>query len=129
MPDSILVDTSAWIEALRPEGDKAVRQRVRAVIEDGTAVFCDMVRLELWNGARGEQEQSYLRALEQDLNNLPTTEEVWDRVRELARECRRSGLTVPATDLLVIACADHHGAEILHRDKHFEQVREVSSTR
>lgn len=129
MPISILVDTSAWIEALRPEGDETIRRRVRAVVEDGTAVFCDMVRLELWNGAEGEQEQSYLQALEQDLHNLPTTEEVWDRVRELARECRRCGLTIPATDLLIFACADHHGAEILHRDKHFEQVREVSSGR
>lgn len=122
MPLVVLVDTSAWIEALRLEGDEAVRREVRVAIEDGVAVFCDLVLLELWNGARGQRERKYLASLERELETLPTTEEVWERARELARECRQSGITVPATDLLIAACAATHGASLLHRDRHFEEI-------
>lgn len=50
--ERFLVDTSAWIETLRANGDAAVRARVRELAVDDRAVLCDMVRVELWNGAR-----------------------------------------------------------------------------
>ena len=127
MPRPVLIDSSAWIEALRPDGEEDLRREVRALIEDGAAVFCDLVLLELWNGARGEAEQRYLESLEEELETLPTTAEVWRRSRELARSCRTAGLTVPATDLLVASCAAHHGASLLHRDRHFDRIREAVS--
>lgn len=127
MPERVLIDTSAWIEALRPEGDEAVLQKVRDLLEDGAAVFCDLVLLELWNGARGSRERQYLGELERELQTLPTTDEVWERSRDLARRCRRKGLTVPATDLLIAACAHHHSAFLLHRDDHFDRIREAMS--
>ena len=48
---ALLVDTSAWIHFLRPEGDVAVRARVDAALRSGTARWCPVVRLELWNGS------------------------------------------------------------------------------
>lgn len=125
MPQGILIDTSAWVEALRIHGDEPTRREVQLALEEGTAVFCDMVRLELWIGAQGERERRYLSALEGELECLPTTGEVWERSRDLARRGRRAGLTVPATDLLIAACALHHGARLLHRDRHFEQIQEL----
>lgn len=122
MGRAVLIDTSAWIEALRPNGDQGIRQRVRLAVEEGVAVFCDLVLLELWVGARGEPERRYLAALERELECLPTTPDVWRRSRELARHCRREGLTVPATDLLIASCAAHHQAGLLHRDRHFEKI-------
>lgn len=129
MAKPVLIDTSAWIEALRPEGDEAVRREARIALEDGAAVFCDLVLLELWNGARGPRERKYLKELERELDTLPSTDEVWERSRELARRCRREGLTIPATDLLIAACAEHHGAALLHRDDHFDQIREATAQR
>lgn len=125
MPKRVLIDTSAWIEALRPEGDETVRREVRSLLEDGVAVFCDLVLLELWNGARGARERQYLEQLERELPTLPTTGEVWERSRDLARRCRRKGLTIPATDLLIAACAEHHGSPLLHRDDHLDLIRET----
>lgn len=124
---AVLIDTSAWIEALRPEGDEAVRREVRAALEDGAAVFCDLVRLELWNGARGARERKYLEELERELATLATTDEVWRRARDLAHRCRSQGLTLPATDLLIAACAQHHGAALLHRDDHFDRISEATA--
>jgi predicted nucleic acid-binding protein len=122
VPGPVLVDTSAWIEALRPQGDERMRREVRSAVEDGVAVFCDLVLLELWNGSGGDAERRYLSALERELRCLPTTAEVWRHSRELAIRCRGAGLSVPATDLLIAACAAHHGVALLHRDRHFDQI-------
>jgi predicted nucleic acid-binding protein len=90
--ERILVDTSAWIHALRRDGDASVRDLVRAATVEGHAVFCDMVLLELWNGAHGAAEQRLLRELERDLEKVPTPPEVWEAAAALARTCRAAGV-------------------------------------
>ena len=117
-----LIDTSSWIHSLRPDGDAVVASRVRAALETGDAAWCAMVRLELWNGARGEREKAVLREMEATLLDLEITADVWQLAMELARKARDNGLTVPATDLLLAACARHHGAELEHADSHFNQI-------
>jgi predicted nucleic acid-binding protein len=114
-----LIDTSAWIHALRPDGNRQISDRVRALLESGEAAWCPMVRLELWNGARGEQEKRVLRDLERHLPDLEATSSVWNLAVALAQRARTQGQTAPATDLLICACAQHHGVEIEHDDEHF----------
>jgi predicted nucleic acid-binding protein len=75
VPQPVLIDGSVWVEVLRPGGDEALRREVRTLVAEGAAVFCDLVLLELWNGARGEAEQRYLASLEEELESLPTTAE------------------------------------------------------
>lgn len=117
-----LVDTSAWIEALRPEGDRDVRRAVEEATRDGDAVLCDMVLVELWAGARGKREQDAIARLEADLEVLTIGTDVWREACVLARTCRAAGVTVPATDLVIAACAAHHRVGLLERDQHFTQV-------
>lgn len=127
MSDSqrFLIDTSAWIETLRKSGEPAIRARVSDLTADDRAVLCDMVRVELWNGARGAGDYSLLRELEEQVEVVPTTPEVWDLARDFARLARGKGLTVPATDLLIAACAEHHGLGLVHHDAHFEKLAEI----
>ncbi len=47
---------------------------------------------------------------------------VWEAAVELARACRRKGVTLPATDLLIAACADYHSLGLLHHDRHFDEI-------
>lgn len=122
----VLVDTSAWVEALRRDGNGAIRDAVGAATRDGRVVFCEMVLLELWNGARGDAERRVLRALESDLVTLPTTPDVWRLAREMGEACRRQGITVPATDLLIAAFAQHHALDLLHNDRHFPLIASVT---
>ena len=117
-----LVDTSAWIEALRSDGDPELRSTVFELTREGHAVLCDMVRLELWNGARGASEHRMLRDLEAELDYAETSNEVWNLATDLARKCRHKGLTVPATDLLIAACARHHRLDLIHADRHFDEI-------
>ena len=78
--------------------------------------------LELWNGVRGDYEKKRLKQLEQEMICLPTTSSVWEKARLLARLCRENGVTAPATDVLVVACARTHEVTIEHQDAHFAAI-------
>ena len=122
-----LIDTSSWVEALRRQGDEGVRERVHKLLVEGQAAWCDIVLLELWNGARGEYEKKRLGQLEQEMICLPTTSSVWEKGRSLARLCRRNGVTAPATDLLIVACARVHEVDIEYQDAHFAAILELKN--
>lgn len=123
----VLVDTSSWIHLLRPDGDAAVRQRVEALLLAGTACWCPLVRLELWNGAGGSREKKVLRDMERELPELAVAPAVWDLSFDLARKARGKGVSIPATDLLIAACAWHHGASLEHSDADFDLLDRVSA--
>jgi predicted nucleic acid-binding protein len=123
-----LIDTSAWIEALRPEGDADTRRAVDEAAREGDAALCDVVLLELWIGARGTAEQATIAQLAANLPMLPIDADVWEKAHGFARACRASGVTVPTTDLVIAACADHHRVDILERDAHFGQIARAIRT-
>lgn len=125
MTSMCLVDTSSWVHALRRDGDTAVRERVRAAMREGRACLCGIVTLELWNGARGEAEKRDLAKLELGLPCLETDRQTWSLANRLARECRSAGITVPATDLLVYACARRHEVDLEQADEDFARIRSV----
>jgi predicted nucleic acid-binding protein len=121
----VLVDTSSWIHFLRPDGDGGVRSRVEAALRAGTARWCPLVRLELWNGAGGERERKVLREFERLIPELSIDAEVWSDACDLARRCRAAGVTVPASDALIASCARHHGVDLEHADADFDAIARV----
>jgi predicted nucleic acid-binding protein len=88
-----------------------------------------MVRVELWNGARSTKDHRLLREMEEHLETVPTTPEVWDLARELARLARSKGITVPAADLIIAACAEHHRLGLIHHDTHFDHLMKLRGDR
>lgn len=124
----ILVDTSSWIHMLRPGGDPSVRARVEAALASGQARWCPPVQLELWNGARGDYERTILRAFARTLPELPIDDEVWKAAYALARRARARGVTVPAVDIIIAACALRHGTALESSDADFELLASVGET-
>ena len=121
----VLVDSSSWIHLLRPDGDRKVRARVEQALQSGLACWCPMIRLELWNGAAGDHEKKVLRDLERSLPELAINDDVWKSSFELARRARAKGITVPASDLLIAACAQAHGARLESSDSDFELLAKL----
>ncbi len=121
----LLIDTSSWIHLLRPNGDSEVRARVERALQAGEACWCPMVRLELWNGAGGEREKKVLRDFERLLPELGIDNDVWRGAYELARKARSGGVSIPATDLLIAACAKRHDADLEHSDSDFDQLEKL----
>jgi predicted nucleic acid-binding protein len=129
MSRPLLIDTSAWVEAMRLQGDEATRNAVHSALRSGKARFCDFVRLELWNGIGSDRERKWLMELEQSVETVPSDEKVWAEARWLAQETRRKGLTIPASDLLIAACSRVHDLQILHRDGHFDRLAALISVK
>jgi len=116
-----LVDTSAWVEYLR-SGRSEVAEKVESLLLSDNAAWCDMVMLELWNGARGQEEKRKLAELSDAALRLETNDEVWKLAHRLAVRCRDHGKTIPAADILVAACASYHALELEHCDQYFNDI-------
>jgi predicted nucleic acid-binding protein len=118
-----LVDSSTWVHALRRRGDSAARERARLLVLSGQAVWCPIIRLELWAGVGADPERQMLTEMEQRIPELSINDEVWQAACELADRCRKAGKRVPPNDLLIAACAGHHGVEIEAADAHFDFLK------
>ena len=60
----------------------------------------------------------------------PLPNDVYLQAVELYRSARRGGLTVRSSvDCLIAACAIRHDLEVLHRDRDFATLAEVSALR
>lgn len=118
----VLVDSSVWIDALRQSGPADIRQRLQMLLEAGEAAWCAAIRLELWPGTRDARERRILVQYQSIVTDLPVTQGVWAHAIELAERARSKGMSCPYPDLLIHACARVNRVELLHRDKHFDQL-------
>lgn len=122
MPPLWLVDTSAWIFALRRNPSTAVSQRIAVLLAADTAATCGTVQLELLGGARDDAEFTRLGQRLRGLHYLPTEEVDWQQSARLAFDLRRRGITVPYGDVLLAALAIRHNATLLHADRDFDAI-------
>ena len=126
----VLVDSSSWIEALRPRGNHLVVARVRSLLDEGRACWCDIIALELWHGARGTKERAVLSEFKRTLTCFEIDKLVWHQALIIATKARDSGITAPTADLIISACAFKNQIEIEHCDRHLavlEKFRDATN--
>ena len=120
----ILIDTSAWIEFLRPGGDSKVKSLVKNHLLEGSAAFTCPVMFELVLGARPGELQDLRTAL--DLaERIIVTPAHWDQAAGLGAALRGKGLNFPALDLVIASVAFSGGWKLLTTDGHFTRIRDV----
>src|SRR5208282_5519842 len=106
MPASrFLVDTSAWILALRKDFIPEIKDRLDQLLEADRVITAGIIKLEILGGRRTDKE---IKLLKKRLDALPLIEintVVWEAAFALAFSLRRNGITAPYTDILVAACA------------------------
>ncbi|MCL5292707.1 MAG: PIN domain-containing protein [Actinobacteria bacterium] len=118
----VLIDTSAWILALRPGLSLEASSTIDKLISESRAVTLPVIILELLCGVKSRREH---KELKEDLAAIPSLlqdEAVWDSPYDLGYELKRAGLNLPAVDLIICGTALAHGCQVLHADKHFELV-------
>lgn len=118
----VLVDSSAWLLALRRKYLPSVKERVDALLGEDRVVTAGIIKLELLGGAMTESEFCRLKSRLDALLMVEADDSVWERASELAFELRRKGITVPCTDILIAASALKLKAAILHVDYHFDLI-------
>ncbi len=121
---TVLIDTSAWIEFFRRQGDPALKSGVADLIALGAAAYTCPVRYELVLGARPKELPDLNQALGFS-NRVVTTPAHWDRAADLAGELRVKGLNFPALDLLIATVASAEKLPLLARDAHFSAIRDA----
>jgi len=123
--DHVLIDSSAWIEALRTDGDEDCRELVSELLLQDRAAVCEVVVAEVLRGAanRGELDELGLQ-----LGAVPCLSMTGAGLEggELSLRLRRRGRAIPTTDLLIAATASIHGASLLHRDKHLDEAAQAA---
>ena len=120
-----LVDTSAWIEFLR--GTKSPTDlRVQALLNSRDAAWCEVIVLELLNGASAGEVRRIER-LRREVWHFEIDSRVWSVALNLAMAARSSAITAPTVDVVVAACARVYDLGIEHhRDAHFEDLATVT---
>lgn len=124
-----LIDSSAWIEYLRPNGSKKAKERVREIIQKDNAVSCGIVIVELLRGTKDEKTFHLLKETLSSLPQVPMDEVVIERAAEWGFKLDRKGKNVSTTDLLIAASAQEKTAIVLHLDSDFEAIASVVGVR
>ena len=124
-----LADTSAWLASRREPTKRA--QFETALVEDEVAT-CDMVKLELLKTARNPADFSRLRFDLDRLTNCMIGPAEWTRALDVYHEICRSDpgndyhRRVSHPDLLIAAAAEAAGVPLVHYDRDFEAIAEVT---
>ncbi|MHB8733013.1 MAG: type II toxin-antitoxin system VapC family toxin [bacterium] len=118
----MLIDTSAWVHALKKQAPRILADLVRQIVLERRGATTGMIILELLGGVRTEHEY---RALSEELNALQylPTDSAWPHAWRLSFELRRHGVKVPSADLLIASVAIEHDCTLFHADEHFSLVQ------
>ena len=118
----VLVDTSAWILALKNSPVARARSVIDDLLAGGKIAIIPVIRLELLGGTKSTAEFQRLDSRLGALHQLPLAQAEWDESASLAFKLRRTGMTVPYIDIIIAAAAILHGLLLIHADRHFELI-------
>jgi predicted nucleic acid-binding protein len=122
-----LADTSAWTAKHR---NGFVAREFDTSVLDGDVATCDVVRFELLRATRDEREFVSRRDDLDALLSIAIGPRVWRRALDVfelfAREGPLHHRRVRWPDLLVAAAAERAEVPVLHYDRHFELIAELT---
>jgi predicted nucleic acid-binding protein len=124
----ILVDTSVWVEFFRRSSEFDLAE-VRDLEE---VVTCLPVVQEVLQGFSDERAYRMARDAMSALPIVesPLEQDVFVEAAELYRSARRAGVTPRSSiDCLIATCGIRNNLEILHRDRDFDLLAQVSPLR
>lgn len=115
----VIIDSSAWIEAIRRTGSIEVKVAVEALLEAYQAAICPPVLLEVLGGAR-RPERPFLEGYFGILPYVSLGPEIWRKAIGASWRLRDDGVTLPWNGLLIGTLAIETGCRVYAVDQHFE---------
>lgn len=115
-----LVDSSALIDWIRC-GQNPVRI-LRPFVAAGHLVSCGMVRVEVIRGIVKPSVKDEMSGLFDAIPEVPLTPAMWAKVTDLGWTLDRKGIILPASDLVIGACALEAKACVISTDSHFTDI-------
>ena len=119
--NKILPDTCAWIDFFRGSQTPLAESLTRS-LGQGNVVTCGVILCELLQGVKKPDEELLALNALQALPHLEMTRELWISAGQLAASLRKSGHTLPLSDVMIATLAISHDCAVLTVDRHFDQI-------
>ena len=118
--ESVLLDTSVWIDALRGKtpGIVAVTQ---GLLNDDRVLTCGPVIFEIKRGLRPPEKKKIIPLFDA-LIRLSFDGTVWDAAGDLDASLRKKGITIPPMDVIIAQVCLYHKVFLFTLDEHFRSV-------
>lgn len=110
----LLLDKSAYVRgAIEPSADDEL-------------CVCAVTRLEMLYSARSKRDFARLEADLAEFRDLRMDAETFTVATAAQRDLAAKGHhRVPIPDLLIASCAQQHGADVVHEDRHYDTLARV----
>ncbi|MDY7034588.1 MAG: PIN domain-containing protein [Thermodesulfobacteriota bacterium] len=118
--ESVLLDTSVWVDALRGKTPEIFTATQR-LLNDDRILICGPVIFEIKRGLRQKDRRKVLPLFDA-LIRLSVDEAVWESAGDLDASLRRKGITIPPMDIIIAQVCLHHNAFLFTLDEHFRSV-------
>jgi predicted nucleic acid-binding protein len=123
----IVIDTSAWVSAIRNPGSRD-DLTLRGLIDADEAGLALPVRIELLASTKTRHRQQ-LRAALTALPVVFPTDETWATIEGWVETAAHQGEHFSVNDLLIAALADEVGALVWSLDQDFERMEKLKFVR
>ncbi len=119
-----LADTSVLARLRKP----AVAEVLVPLIDRGLVAVCGVVAMEIMVGARNPRHADDVREWFLGFERLPISDDVFSRAEDVQSSLIDTSehRTVKLPDLLIAATAERHRVTVLHYDKDFDRIAEVT---
>ena len=121
MPDSVLVDTSVWIEYFRKQGSP-VANRLNEFLKLNRVCYVGPMAVELLQGAKTTKEVQVLNKLFDVISYIEISRDHYLHAGRISREAARKGDTFSTVDMIIAITAYDEQLSLYSFDKHFEQI-------
>ena len=119
-----LADKSVWARVRQP----AILSVMNEYVERGLIGTCPVIDLEILFSARTSTEHTHFRRQREAFEYFPLTDEIARRAVEvqglLAERAQHRAASIP--DLLVAATAERFSLTVLHYDRDYERIAEIT---
>lgn len=120
MASLVLPDSSFYISAMC--AGRNPLQELGSKTDEYEFAVCGVIQIEILRGRRDLRVWQRFRDAFAMMLLIHTTPAVWHRASDLAWNLDRRGLVIPATDLVIAACALEASATVLTHDAHFREI-------
>ncbi|MBK5275082.1 MAG: PIN domain-containing protein [Desulfuromonadales bacterium] len=117
----ILPDTCAWIDFFKGNQTPLAESLAQALVQR-EVMTCGVVLCELLQGVKKPGEELLVLNALQALPHLEMTRELWISAGQLSAALRKSGHTLPLSDIILATLAMNFNCAVLTVDRHFAAI-------
>lgn len=114
-----LVDTSIWVDFFRGKSE-AIKNRILELAANNRIYYNGIVISELLTGAKNQKQFDFILDNFSGLKYLEMDKDFFIYSSKIIYQLKRSGITLPMSDVMIAAHARQHNLIVFSKDKHFE---------